>query len=159
MVSAMSPSATAQFLLTSNTSHAINSYLRSRSRSPTRNSRLARSSKEVCRQCGLDMFFAGLLVNPDDLRWLGGIEGLDLLRGLDVFAAQDEVVLAAQLAANFFDRRAHLAGVFFAAEINRRLVAEWAFVQTDLQARRGFHGCHKCTSRGVRVSGFEMRTN
>ena len=47
MVSATSPSASAQFLLTSKTIHAENSNLRSRSRSPTRNSRLARSSTEV----------------------------------------------------------------------------------------------------------------
>ena len=86
-----------------------------------------------------------------------GFAGLrdDLLGGPDVLAADDQVVFAAQLRADFFDGVAHLAGVVFAAEINGWLVDERAFVQTDLQARGSFHGCHKCTSRGF----SEMRTN
>src|ERR1051326_1619718 len=47
MVSEMSASASAQFLLTSKTSQAMYSILRWRSRSPTRNSRPARSSMVV----------------------------------------------------------------------------------------------------------------
>src|SRR3984893_18123062 len=47
MVSEMSASASAQFLLTSKTSHAMYSILRWRRRSPTRNSRSARSLTEV----------------------------------------------------------------------------------------------------------------
>jgi hypothetical protein len=98
---------------------------------------------------GLDVLLAGFLVGADNLRRLGGIDGLDLLGGLDVFAADDQIELATQLAAHFFDSRTHLARIVFAAEVNRGLVAERTFVQADLQARRSFHGCHKCTSLGI----------
>jgi hypothetical protein len=55
---------------------------------------------------GLDVFFAGLLMNSDDLRRLRGIQRLDLVGGLDALAADDEVILAAELAADFRWRRA-----------------------------------------------------
>ncbi len=75
-----------------------------------------------------DMVFAGFLVQADNLRRLGGIDGLDLVRGLDALAADDEVILASELGAHFFDGGAHLAGIFFLAEINQRLVDERAFM-------------------------------
>ena len=63
----------------------------------------------------LDVLLAGLLVNADQLRGLGGIDGLDLVAGPGPLAADDQVVLAAQLAAHFFDGGAHLAGSRFLA--------------------------------------------
>ena len=74
------------------------------------------------------MVFAGFLVQADNLRRLGGINGLDLVRGLDALAADDEVILASELGAHFLNGGAHLAGVFFLAEINQRLVHEQAFM-------------------------------
>jgi hypothetical protein len=71
-------------------------------------------------------------MDAHDLRRLRRIDGFDLLPGLDPLAAEDEVILAAQLAAHLVDRCPHLARVFFAAEINRRFVDKWAFMQADL---------------------------
>ena len=63
----------------------------------------------------LDVFFAGLLMDSDNLRRLRGIQGLDLVGGLDALAADDEVILAAELSADSLDGGAHLAGVVFVA--------------------------------------------
>ena len=90
MVSAISASASAQFLLTSKTSQAQNSNLRSRSTSPTRKSRLARSSTEVRLQlanassaacmagstCSLPAFWC----NPTTCEGLAGL--MDLILSL-----------------------------------------------------------------------------
>ncbi len=51
---------------------------------------------------GLDVLLAGFLMDADNFGRLGRIERLDLLCGLDVFAANDEVVLATQLARALF---------------------------------------------------------
>ena len=100
---------------------------------------------------GFDVLLAGLLVDADHFRRLGGIDGTDLVGGLDALAADDQVVLAAQLSAHFFDGGAHLAHVVFFGEIDERLILERAFVQADLQTRRGFHGGHRRSFPGRNV--------
>ncbi len=92
------------------------------------------------------VLLAGLLVQSDDLRGLGRIDGLDLVAGLDPLAANDEVVLPTQQCTHFLDGGAHLAGVLFAGEIDQRLVYERSFMQTNLCGDRSFNGCHERTS-------------
>src|SRR5580658_3172887 len=91
----------------------------------------------------LDVFLASPLVNSDDLRRLGGIDGTNLVGGLDAFAADNQVILAAELATHFFDRGAHLAHVLFFAEIDKRLILERTLMKAKLQTRWGFHSCHR----------------
>jgi hypothetical protein len=62
------------------------------------------------------------------LRRLRGIQGLDFVGGLDALAADDQVILAPELAADSLDGGAHLAGVVFFREIEKRLVDEGALV-------------------------------
>jgi hypothetical protein len=100
---------------------------------------------------GLDVLLARFLVNADHLRGFGGIDGTDLVGGLEALAADDQVVLAAELSADFLDGGAHLAHVVFFAEIDKRLILERTFVQADLQTRRGFHGCHRRSFPGRNV--------
>ena len=69
----------------------------------------------------LDVLFAGLLMEPDNLRWLRRVQRLDLVGCLDALAADDEVILAAQLAAHFRDRGAHAARIVLVAEIIKGL--------------------------------------
>src|ERR1700684_3850538 len=90
----------------------------------------------------LDVLFTSFLMNSDYFGWLGRIDGTDLVRSLDALAADDQVILAAELSADFFDGGAHLAHVVFFSEIDKRLVFERALMQAELQTRRGFHGCH-----------------
>ena len=61
---------------------------------------------------GLDVFLAGLLMKAHHLRRLRRIDGLDLVRGLDALAADDQVVLAAQLAASTFSIAARILRAF-----------------------------------------------
>ena len=91
---------------------------------------------------GFDLIFARFLVNANYFRRLGGIDGTNLVRGLDALAADDQVVFAAELSAHFFDGGAHFAHVLFFGEIDKRLVFERTFVKTNLQAGWGFHGGH-----------------
>ena len=93
------------------------------------------------------MFPARLLMQADDLRGLRGIDGLDLLAGLHVFAADDEVIFAPELAAHFLNRSAHLAGILFVTEIDGRLVLKAPFMQANLETRGSFDGCHEFTSK------------
>ena len=101
------------------------------------------------------MLLAGLLVQSDHLRGLGRIDGLDLVAGLDPLAADDQVVLAAQLAAHFLDGGAHLAGSLRLGEIGERLVYERPFMQACLWAGRSFNGCHECTSEIFDAGGWK----
>jgi hypothetical protein len=91
---------------------------------------------------GFHMLFAGLLVDSHDLRWTRGIQRLDFVGGLDALAADDEVIFAAELAADALDGGAHIARVFFAAEIVKRLVDERALVSGCARPDGGFEGCH-----------------
>ena len=75
------------------------------------------------------MLFAGLLMDADYLRWLRRIQRLDLVGSLDALAADDEVILAAKLAADALDGSAHLAGVVFLAEVEEGLVGERALME------------------------------
>jgi hypothetical protein len=78
--------------------------------------------------CGFDVLFAGLLMDADDLRRREGFSDLILSAGLDALAADDEVILAAELSAHAFDGGAHLAGVVFVAKIVKRFVDERALM-------------------------------
>src|SRR5208282_802685 len=71
---------------------------------------------------GLNVLFAGLLMNAYNLRRLRGIQRLDLVGGLDALDADDEVILPSQLSAHAFDGGPHLACVVFVAEIIKRFV-------------------------------------
>ena len=73
---------------------------------------------------GLDVLDAGLLMNADDLGRIRRIDRDDLVRGADVLAADDQVVFAAQLGADFCDCFAHAANVLRLAIIGDRLVDE-----------------------------------
>ena len=86
---------------------------------------------------GLDVLIAGFLVNADHFRRLGGIDGTNLVGGLDALAADDQVVLAAQLATHFLDGGAHLAHVLFFGEIDECFIFERAFVQGELADAAG----------------------
>ena len=101
---------------------------------------------------GLNVLLAGFLMDADHFGGFGRIDGTDLVRGLDAFAANDQVILAAQLPAHFFERGAHLAHILFLAEIDKRFVLERTFMQADLQTRRGFHGCHRRSFPGRKIS-------
>ncbi len=57
-------------------------------------------------------------MDADNLRRLGRIERGRLLGGLDVASADDQVVLAAQLGADFLDGGAHAARVLGVGEID-----------------------------------------
>src|SRR6476660_10486118 len=92
------------------------------------------------------MVFAGLLVQSDDLRGLGRVDGLDLVAGPDPLAADDEVIFPAQLAADFVDGGTHPARILAFGEIDERLVYEWSFMQANLCVDRSFNGCHERTS-------------
>ncbi len=87
---------------------------------------------------GLNVFLAGLLVDADDLRGLRRIQRLDFVGGLDALAADDEVVLASELAADFGDGGAHAAGVLFVAEIVKWLGDEWSRMQIGARPDGGF---------------------
>ena len=102
------------------------------------------------------MFFAGLLMQSDNLRGFCRVDGLDLVFGLDPFAADDQVVFAAQLATNLLDRGAHLARILRLGEVGERLIYEGAFMQASLWAGRSFNGCHDCTSK-IFDAGGEMK--
>jgi len=97
------------------------------------------------------VLLARFLVNANHFRGFGGIDGTDLVGGLAALAADDQIVLAAQLATHFFDGGAHLAHVLFFGEIDERLILERTFVQADLQTRRGFHGCHRRSFPGRNI--------
>ena len=73
---------------------------------------------------GLNLARACRLKNADNLRRLGGIERLRLLRRLQVAAADDQVVFAAQFVADFLDGRLHAARVLRIAEVKETRVAE-----------------------------------
>src|SRR5664279_1525038 len=73
---------------------------------------------------GLNLACARRLVNSDNLRRLGPIDRLRLLRWLQVTAADDQVVLAAQFVADLLDSGLHAARVLRVAEINRWFVLE-----------------------------------
>ncbi len=89
------------------------------------------------------MLFARLLVDSDDLRGARGVQGLDLVGGFDALAADDEVILAAKLAAHSLDGGAHLAGVLFVAKIEEGLVDEWALMGgCCARPDGGFGDCH-----------------
>jgi hypothetical protein len=82
-------------------------------------------------------------MDSDDLRRLRGIQRLDLFGSLDALAADDEVILAAELAANALDGGAHLAGVVFVAEIVKGLVDKRALMGRGARPDGGFQGCHE----------------
>ena len=96
---------------------------------------------------GLNVFLPCFLVESDNLRGFRRIQRPDLIRGLDALSTNDQVIFAPQLGAHFLNRSAHLAGIFWVAEINQRLVRERPFMQADLRASGGFNRCHRCTSR------------
>ena len=77
---------------------------------------------------GFHVLFPRLLVDADDLGRARGIQRLDLVGGLDALAADDEVILAAELSADAFDGGAHFPRVVFVAEVVERLVDEGALM-------------------------------
>src|ERR1700676_1162130 len=81
-------------------------------------------------------------MDSDDLRGARGIQRIDLVVSLDALAADDECILAAEVSADAFDGSAHLAGVFFLAEIVKGLVDEWSLVGRCARPDGGFEGCH-----------------
>ena len=91
---------------------------------------------------GLDVLLAGLLVGADDLGRFRWVQRLDLVGGLDALAADDEVVLASKLAANFGDSGAHAARVFFIAKIEKWLGDKWSGMQACARPDGGFERCH-----------------
>ncbi len=67
-----------------------------------------------------------------------GIQGLDLVGGLDALASDDEVILTAKLSADALDGGAHFAGVVFLAEIEKGLVDEGALMGRGARPDGGF---------------------
>ena len=77
-------------------------------------------------------------MDADNLGRLRRIQRLDLVGGLDALAADDEVIFAAQLAANFGDGGAHAARVLFVAEIEKRLGHKRSWMQARARPDGGF---------------------
>ena len=80
---------------------------------------------------------------PTTCDGLAGLMRPDLVGRLDALAADDQIVLAAELSAHFFDGGAHLAHVLFAAEINKRLSDKRSLVEINARAWRSFEGRHR----------------
>ena len=70
------------------------------------------------------------------------VQGLDLVGGFDALAANDEVVFASKLGANFSDRGAHAARVLFIAKIKKWLSNKWTGMQACARPDGGFERCH-----------------
>ena len=70
------------------------------------------------------MLQAGLLVDADDFGRIRRVDGDNLVLRADVFAADHQVVFAAQLRADLVDCLAHAADVLRLAIIGDRLVDE-----------------------------------
>src|SRR5215208_4828276 len=71
----------------------------------------------------------GLVEAADDFGLLRGVRALQKVPGLDSLAADDERVLAPQLALDLRERLAHRARVLFFREVRERLVAELFVLQ------------------------------
>ena len=69
----------------------------------------------------LDFRRTRILMQPHQLRRLGGIDGANFFGRLAVLATDDHVVFAAQFGANFIQRGAHLALILFFGEVDHRL--------------------------------------
>ena len=76
----------------------------------------------------LHVLDTGFLMHADDFGWPRGVEGPDFLGCAAALAADHQIVLAAQLAADFLDRRAHgvRVRVTFGAEIDNWFVGKRA---------------------------------
>src|SRR5437868_3554740 len=83
-------------------------------------------------------------MNSNDLRRTRGIERANLVRRARAMSANDQVVLAAELATDPVERCPHLARYFGPAEICDRLVAERRYVRG--RTNWSFNGCHDFTS-------------
>jgi hypothetical protein len=70
------------------------------------------------------------------------VQRLDLVGSLDVLAADVEVVLLTQLAADFADGGAHAAGVIFVAKIKEGLGNKRSLVRAGARPDGGFERCH-----------------
>src|SRR5262249_37244209 len=88
------------------------------------------------------MFFAGFLVNADNLRRLRRIERVDLLRRAHPVAAQDQVVFATQLATNAVEGRSHFPADVAAAEVSCRLISKKSARSMRGGVYRCSQGCH-----------------
>jgi hypothetical protein len=78
---------------------------------------------------GLNVLFAGLLMDADNLRRLRRVQRLDLVGSPDALAADDRGRTRGPAGADFGDGGAHAAGVFFVAKIVKRLSNKWALMQ------------------------------
>src|SRR5260370_3658970 len=81
-------------------------------------------------------------MDSDNLRGLRRIQRFDLSRSLNALAANDQVILAAELSADAFDGGAHLARALFLAEIVKRLVDEGALMGGCARPDGEFQGGH-----------------
>src|SRR5438067_13420375 len=87
-------------------------------------------------------------MQADNFGWPRRIDALDLRRSLEASAANDQVVLATELAADLFDRVAHAARVFRAREIGQRLVLKWC--AGGLNASRSLNCSHDSSGSAMR---------
>jgi hypothetical protein len=71
-------------------------------------------------------------MNADNLGGARRIYGADLALGFDAPAADDEVILAAQLAGDSAERGLHRARVFRRLEVGKRLILKPALGQARL---------------------------
>ena len=69
----------------------------------------------------LDVFSARFLMDADNLRRLRRVQRFDLVGSLEPLAADDEVILVAQLSAHLGDGCTHAARILFIAEIEKGL--------------------------------------
>ena len=74
--------------------------------------------------CGLSVGGVGGLMEADELRGPGGVGAADLGRGLEAFAADDEVVLAAEIAFDEAQGILHFELDGGVGEVEERLIAE-----------------------------------
>ena len=102
------------------------------------------------------VIFVRLLMDADNLRRLRRVQRLDFVRSPDPLAADDQVVLAAQLAAHLGNGGAHLARVIFVAKIEKRLRNERALMQTGTRPNGGFERCHG--GNPFTIAKFSSRT-
>jgi hypothetical protein len=77
-------------------------------------------------------------VDANNLRGLRRVQRLDLFSSPDALAADDEVILASELAADFGDGGAHATGILFVAEIVEGLGDKWSLMDGRARPDGGF---------------------
>src|SRR6266542_4025359 len=96
--------------------------------------------------CWFDVFFAGLLMNSYNLRGPCRIERRNLICCPHAAAANNQVVLAAELAVNAVESATHFSGNLATAEISCGFIVKDRFMCMNMRMCRSFKSSHRRTS-------------